>query len=216
MPMNLFKKQVSPRDAARSIKKETRRGIRSNQRDLDREVRELDREEQKIKTELKRRARTASSPNDPGLKALAKQLVQIRQNRDKLFATRSQVGAMGIHATTMGAQMSAASAMGTMTKTLQNANAQMDMKKTMQMLTMFQKENELINTKEELMDDMLADAFDTEEVEEEAQAVTNQVLAELGVELDSKMVGLDAPNANPATEGQSAALPDLQSRLNAL
>ena len=59
--------------------------------------------------------------------------------------------------------------------------------------------------------------------------VTNQVLAELGVELDSKMVGLDAPNkAPPKKEGEQEqgiseeeaalmdALPDLRARLDAL
>jgi len=174
---------------------------------------------------LKKRARRASSPSDPGLKALAKQLVQIRNQRDKLTTTRSHVGAMGFHAVTMGAQMSAASAMGTMTNTLKTANAQMNMKQTMQMLAQFQKENEMINTKEELMDDMLTDAFDTEDMEEETENITNQVLAELGVEMDGQMVGLSAPSAKPVgeealtQEEQTAlddALPDLKARLNAL
>merc|ERR1712154_210940 len=136
------------------------------------------------------------------------------------MGTRSHVGAMGFHAVTMGAQMSAASAMGTMTNTLKTANAQMDMKQTMQMLAQFQKENETINTKEELMDDMLTDAFDTEDMEEETENITNQVLAELGVEMDSKMVGLDAPTNDPqhhaVSQGSTASYSDLQARLNAL
>ena len=114
--------------------------------------------------------------------------------------------------------------MGTMTDTLKVANAQMDMKETMKIMSQFQMENEKITAKEEMMDDALADAFDTEEVEEEAEALTNQVLAELGVEMDAKMVGLDAPQARPAgeqisQEEQNAlddALPDLKARLNAL
>ena len=106
--------------------------------------------------------------------------------------------------------------MGTMTQTLQKANAQMDMQKTLKMMALFQRENEKINTKEELMDDLLTDAFDTEDMEEEAQALTGQVLAELGVEMDSKMVGLDAPQNNPEKEHQGMALPELQARLNAL
>ena len=34
------------------------------------------------------------------------------------------------------------------------------------------------------MDEVLTDAFDQDEVEEEAEQVTNQVLAELGIEMD--------------------------------
>jgi Snf7 len=191
---------------------------------LDREIRELDRQEQQIKTELKQRAKKASSQNDPALKALAKQVVQVRQQRDKLFTARSQIGAMGMHATTMASQVAAVSAMGTMTETLKTANAQMDMKETMKIMAQFQLENEKITAKEELMDDALADAFDTDEIEEEADALTNQVLAELGVEMDAKMVGLDAPHSKLAGEQLSQeeqnalddALPDLKARLNAL
>ena len=86
--------------------------------------------------------------------------------------------------------------------------------------------------KEEMLDDMLADAFDAdnEMMEEEADQVTGQVLAELGLELDGKMVDLVTPSAVPVAESSvpSAAvkegeeddilnqLPDLKSRLDAL
>ena len=197
----------------------------SGQRDLDREIRELDRQEQQVKQELKQRAKKASSQNDPTLKVLAKQLVQVRQQRDKLFTARSQVGAMGMHATTMASQVAAVSAIGTVTGSLKVANSQMDMKETMKIMNQFQMENEKMAAKEELMDDVLADAFDTDEIEEEADALTSQVLAELGVEMDAKMVGLSAPSARPAGEEalsqaeQAAlddALPDLKARLDAL
>lgn len=194
---------------------------------MDREIRELDRQEQQVKMELKQRAKKAAGMNDPTLKVLAKQLVQVRQQRDKLFTARSQVGAMGMHANTMASQVAAVSAIGTVTDTLKVANQQMDMKETMKIMTQFQMENEKIAAKEEMMDDALADAFDTDEIEEEAEALTSQVLAELGVEMDAQMVGLNAPNAKLSVGESEAltadeqaalddALPDLKARLNAL
>ena len=80
---------------------------------------------------------------------------------------------------------------------------------------------------EEIMDDILSDAFDSEGVEEEAEHITNQVLAELGIELDSQMVGLNAPHKLPplkqgqqqiSEEDQAVAdlLPDLKARLDKL
>ena len=197
----------------------------SNQRDLDREIRELDRQEQQVKNELKQRAKKASSKNDPTLKVLAKQLVQVRQQRDKMFTARSQIGAMGMHANTMASQVAAVSAIGTVTDTLKVANSAVDMKETMKIMGQFQMENEKMSAKEELMDDVLADAFDTDEIEEEADQLTSQVLAELGVEMDAQMVGLSAPSGRPAGEEalsqseQAAlddALPDLKARLDAL
>ena len=84
-------------------------------------------------------------------------------------------------------------------------------------------ENERLQVKEEMMNDALADAFDNDEMEEEADNVTNQVLAELGVELDSKFGELNAPMAKPQNEmsveeqeALDSVLPDLKARLNSL
>jgi division protein CdvB (Snf7/Vps24/ESCRT-III family) len=196
----------------------------SNQRDMDREIRELDRQEKQVTAELKQRAKLASSSNDTTLKALAKQLVQIRQQRSKLQSTKAQLGAMGMHATVTASQIAAATAIGSVTETMKVANSAMDVKQTTKIMTEFQRENERMEVKGEMMDDMLAAAFDGDEIEEEADQVTNQVLAELGVELDSQLVGLNAPSKKPAqgeltAEEQDAlddVLPDLKARLNAL
>ena len=191
---------------------------------MDREMRELDRQEKQITMELKQRAKAANSSSDPTLKTLAKQLVQVRQQRTKLHSAKAQIGAMGMHAQVTASQVAAVQAIGSVTESMKTANKQMDMKQTMKIMTDFQKENERLTVKEEMMDDVLMDAFDTEGVEEEADQVTNQVLAELGVELDQQMVGLDAPKTKlettetPVAEKDALedALPDLRARLNAL
>ena len=196
----------------------------SNQRDLEREIRELDRQEKQLTMEIKQRAKTAGGANDPALKSMAKQMVQVRQQRTKLQSAKAQLGAMGMHATVTASQVAAVSAIGSVTQSMANANKQMDMKETSKIMAQFQRETEAMNVKEEMMDDVLADAFDSEGVEEEAEQVTNQVLAELGVELDGKLVGLDAPMNKPQGEQLSAeeadalgdVLPDLKARLNAL
>jgi division protein CdvB (Snf7/Vps24/ESCRT-III family) len=191
---------------------------------MDREVRELDKTEKQVIAELKQRAKVAGNMNDPTVKTLAKQLVQIRQQRSKLQATKSQLGAMGMHATAMSSQMVAAQAIGKVTESMQVANKHMDVKKMTATMADFQRENERAKAKEEMMDDMLTDAFDTDEIEEEADQLTAQVLAELGVEMDSQMVGLAVPSGKLPDDGLTAAeqdalddvLPDLKARLNAL
>lgn len=201
--------------------------IQSSQRDIEREMRELDRQEKQITLELKQRAKAVNSSNDPTLKALAKQLVQVRQQRNKLQSTKAQIGAMGMHATVTASQIAAATAIGSVTETMKVANGAMDVKNTMKIMTEFQRENEKMNMKQEMMDDALTDAFDSEEVDEEAEQITNQVLAELGVEFDGKMVGLNAPQTKlqPVADNQLSKeeedalddiLPDLKARLNAL
>lgn len=188
-------------------------------------MRELDRQEKQITAELKQRAKTVSNGKDPALAALAKQLVQVRKQKEKLLAAKAHIGAVGMHATSMASQVAAASAIGSVTDAMTVANNAMDVKATTKILQEFQKENERLTVKQEMMDEALIDAFDNEEVEEEAEQVTNQVLAELGIEMDSQMVGLQAPMVKPQGEqpiGQEeqdaldSILPDLSARLNAL
>jgi division protein CdvB (Snf7/Vps24/ESCRT-III family) len=196
----------------------------SNQRDLEREIRDLDRQEKQTTVELKARAKVAGSMNDPAVKALAKQLVQVRQQRGKLQGAKAQLGAMGMHATVTASQMAAASAIGSVTGSMQAANKHMNIQKMTGIMADFQRENERAAVKEEMMDDILTDAFDNDEIEEEADQVTAQVLAELGVEFDSQMVGLSVPSSKPVGEELTAAeqdalndvLPDLKARLDAL
>jgi charged multivesicular body protein 2A len=191
---------------------------------LEREVRELDRQEKTLMMEIKQRAKQASGSNDSTLKTLAKQLVQVRQQRVKLHSAKAQLGAMGMHATVTASQIAAVSAIGSVTDSMKVANQQMNIKETTKIMAQFQKETESLKVKEEMMDDVLMDAFDSEGIEEEADQVTNQVLAELGIELDSQMVGLNAPMSKPqgeqlSSEEQAAlddVLPDLKARLNAL
>jgi charged multivesicular body protein 2B len=228
--MNFFAKKPTVREAAKSASKETKKEVRSNQRQIDRDIRDLDRQEKLLLQEIKSRAKSpgVNPATDKGLKSQAKQLVQIRKQKEKLYETKAQLNSVGMQATAMATQASAISAVGAVTEALGNANKIMDAKKMNKTLLEFQRENERANMKEELMNDALAEAFDESDVEEEADMVTNLVLAELGVELDSKMVGLDAPNKAPpkkVVEGEKIseedaalmdALPDLRARLDAL
>jgi len=187
-------------------------------------MRELDRQEKLVTAELKLRAKKVSNSKDPALAALAKQLVQVRKQKEKLLSAKAHIGAVGMHASSMASQVAAASAIGSVTGAMSIANNAMDIKATTKIMQEFQRENERLGVKQEMMDEALIDAFDNEEMEEEADNVTAQVLAELGVELDSQMVGLSAPskqpvNAETTTEEQEALdsiLPDLSARLNAL
>jgi hypothetical protein len=223
--MNFFAKKPTPKEAAKAAQRETRREVKRSQRDMEREIRELDRQEKQITMELKQRAKApgVNPSKDTALKALAKQLVSVRAQRTKLFSAKAHIGAVGMHATSMASQVAAASAMGSVTTAMGKANAAMNPAETAKIMAEFTRENERLVVKEEMMNDALIDAFDNDELEEEADEVTAQVLAELGVEMDSKMVGLDAPNARPQTEltneeqeALDSALPDLKARLNAL
>lgn len=225
--MNFFKPKPTPREAAKAAQKETKSTIRSNQRQIDRDIRDLERQEKQLLQEIKSRAKSpgVDPSTDKGLKSQARQLVQLRKQKEKLYETKATLNSVGMQATTMATHVSAAAAVGSVTAALSSANAVMDAKQLNATMQEFMKANETAKLKEEWMNDALAEAFDESDVEEEAEDVTNQVLAELGVEMDQKMVGLDAPSMVPIgeevkmSEEEAAlmdALPDLKARLDAL
>lgn len=226
--MPFFAKKPTPREQARDAQKETKKITRSNQRQIDRDIREITRAEQQLLQQIKLRAKTpgVNPSTDSALKAQAKQLVGMRKQKEKLYETKAQLSSVAMQSTAMASQVSAAMAFESMTEALSTTNSVMDAKKMSQTMAEFARENETAKLKEEMLDDALAEAFDESDVEEEADLVTSQVLAELGVELDGKMVGLDAPNkVLPGKEGVAIseeeealmdALPDLRARLDAL
>lgn len=178
--------------------------------------------------EIKKRAKApgVNPSKDSALKTLAKHLVQVRNQKAKMVEAKAHLSSVGMQATAMASQVAVSSAIGSVSSAMSVANSKMDSTEVMKIMHEFTKQNEIANVKEEMMDDALADAFDNEDVEEEAEEVTNQVLAELGLELDGQMVGLDAPSKVPVTEEAEATkeevdalmetLPDLRARLNAL
>lgn len=188
---------AAPRQIAREAKRETRRG----QRDIEREIAALERQEKQLVTEIKN---TAKRGNPKATRILAKQLVQLRNQRDKLIGVKASVGAVGMQASAMAANVGAMHAVASATKAIGAVNATMDAQGTMQAMQQFQRQMEIMNVKEEMLDETLSDAFDNEEVEEEADGIVEQTLAEIGVALDSTMA--DAPT-RPVASGAAAAEP---------
>lgn len=186
----------------------------------------MERQETKVIAEIKKRAKApgVNPAKDSALKTLAKHLVQVRNQKGKMYEAKAHLSSVGMQATAMASQVAVSSAIGSVSSAMGVANSKMDATEVAKIMNEFTKQNEIATVKEEMMDDALADAFDNDEVEEEAEEVTNQVLAELGLELDGQMVGLDAPSKVPLGEEANKeevdalmeTLPDLRARLNAL
>jgi ATP-dependent protease HslVU (ClpYQ) ATPase subunit len=88
--VTMFSKKPSAKEAVQESKKE----VRKSQREIDREIRHLELEEKKLLIQIKQRSRQpgVKGSDDPGLKSIAKNIVQLRQQRDKLFQAKAQLG----------------------------------------------------------------------------------------------------------------------------
>lgn len=127
----------------------------------------------------------------------AKQLVQLRKQRERLMTASSQIGAVSSQSKVLQANSTLASAMATTAKSISTMNKVMNPAGLSKTVRQFEMENTKMDMKGEMMDEALASALDNSDDEEEQDAVVAQVLDELGLETNSKLAA--APSAATGT-----------------
>ncbi|KAI1242400.1 hypothetical protein IHE44_0005940, partial [Lamprotornis superbus] len=192
---SLFKKKTVD-----DIIKEQNRELRGTQRAISRDRAALEKQEKQLELEIKKMAKTG---NKEACKVLAKQLVQLRKQKNRTYAVSSKVTSMSTQTKVMNSQMKMAGAMSATAKTMQAVNKKMDPQKTLQTMQNFQKENMKMEMTEEMINDTLDDIFDASDEEEESQDIVNQVLDEIGIEISGKMA--KAPSAARGLPSASAS-----------
>ncbi|KAL7754405.1 Charged multivesicular body protein 2b [Sorochytrium milnesiophthora] len=190
--MNIFKKET-PKEALRKQKRE----LKGVERDLERDRLQLDRQEKHIELEIKKAARAG---NDTLVKQYAKQLIQIRKQRQKSFGASAQISAIGNRAQTMHSTAAISSAMAGATKAMAKGNSQVSLEKLQKTMMNFEKQTMEMDMKEEMIGDTIDDVMGDEEDEEEGEDILNQVLDEIGVEVATQL-----PSAGRAKLSKTAA-----------
>ncbi len=137
---------------------------------------------------------------------------------------RANIQAVSLKVQTLRSQNAMAMAMKGVTRALQSMNKQMNLPQIQRIMHEFEKQSEIMDMKEEMMNDAIDDVIGDEEDEEEGDAVVTQILDELGVQLNQQLS--DLPQAvgsiNPSAQTNKAAVAvadadaDLQARLDNL
>jgi len=175
--------------------------MREQQRLVQRSIREIDRErmslqqnEKKTIIEIKKLAKQGQVP---AAKILAKDLVRTRSYITKMYTMRAQLQAVSMQLTTMKTTAAMNTAMAGATKAMMRMNKKMNLP-AMQKITMeFQKQNEIMGMKEEMINDTLDEMADEDE-DEESEEVINATLEEIGIDLGASLA--DVPAAKTATK----------------
>ncbi|KAL0963654.1 hypothetical protein UPYG_G00309150 [Umbra pygmaea] len=196
---SLFKKKTVD-----DIIKEQTKELRGTQRQITRDRAALEKQEKQMEMEIKKMAK---SGNREACKILAKQLVQLRKQKNRTYAVSSKVTSMSTQTKVMNSQMKMAGAMSATAKTMQTVNKKMDPQKTLKTMQDFQKENMKMGMTEDMINDTLDEIFEESGDEEESQDIVNQVLDEIGIEISGKMVrapavGKNLPTASPKRKSQ--------------
>ncbi|KAK1167722.1 charged multivesicular body protein 2b-like [Huso huso] len=194
---SLFKKKTVD-----DVIKEQNRELRGTQRQIARDRAALEKQEKQMELEIKKMAK---SGNKGACIILAKQLVQLRKQKNRTYAVSSKVTSMSTQTKVMSSQMKMAGAMSTTAKTMQTVNKKMDPQKTLQTMQNFQKENMKMEMTEEMLNDTLDEIFNESGDEEESQDIVNQVLDEIGIEISGKMVNAPSASKNLPSASTSKA-----------
>jgi len=166
--------------------KEYNRQIKKSVREIDRERTALERQEKKLLADIKKAAKDGQMDS---AKIMAKDLVRTRGYIKKMFKMKAHMEAVSLRLQTMSSSAQMAQCMKGVTKVMGKMNAKMSSANIQKIMMEFEKQNEMMGMKEEMMGDAMDDAFADEEDSEEEDSILGSVLAEIGVELDNKMMG---------------------------
>lgn len=211
--------------------------LRKNQRMLDKAIRELD----QIRVKLEKQEKTlvgqikqsAQKGQMGACKIQAKDLVRTRRYIEKFYSMRSQLQKISLRLQTYRTNEQMMQAMKGATVALGSMNKTMNLPALQRIAMEFERENDVMEQRQEMMDDAIDDAMDVG-AEEESEEVVEQVLEEIGVDLNSALgetpsgvqanaveekrvaQAIGGEGGMPSGGGGGGADDDLQARLDSL
>lgn len=167
-------------------------------RDLDRERSKMEQQEKKVIADIKKLAKDNQMD---AVKIMAKDLVRTRRQVRKFMLMKANIQAVSLKIQTLKSQNTMAQAMKGVSKAMSNMNRQLNLPQIQQILHEFEKQSEIMDMKEEMINDVIDDAMEDEGDEEESDAVVAQVLDELGLQLNDQLSGLPQASNSLAVSG---------------
>ena len=132
--------------------KEYQRSMKKSIREMDRERTGLERQEKKLMTDIKEAARAGRNGS---ARILARDLEHVRANLKKMYKMSSNMSAISLRLQTMSSSAQMAKCMGGVTKAMRRMNGKMNMPQMSKIMMEFEKQNEMMGMKEEMMGDAM-------------------------------------------------------------
>lgn len=188
-------------------KKTPQEVLREHQRALNRAIREMDRERQKLQNQEKKLTmeikKLAQQGQMGAAKIMAKDLVRTRNYVQKFYKMRAELQAVSMRIVTLKSTAAMGDAMRGATRAMMVMNRQMNLPQMQRILMEFERQSDIMDSKEEMMSDTMDDIMGDENEEEDTENVVNQVLEEIGVDMSQSLA--DAPMGAPGGRVKAAA-----------
>eukprot|EP01062_Namystynia_karyoxenos_P021942 TRINITY_DN18386_c0_g1_i1.p1 TRINITY_DN18386_c0_g1~~TRINITY_DN18386_c0_g1_i1.p1 ORF type:complete len:244 (+),score=136.60 TRINITY_DN18386_c0_g1_i1:88-732(+) len=205
----LFGKKKTPEEMMREYK----RSIDRTCRDLDRERMKMEGQEKKLIADMKKQAKQGQNEV---VRIQAKDLVRTRQYCRKFIKMRAQMQGVALKIQTMSSTAHMAEAMKGVTMAMRKMNQKMNLPAMQQIMMEFQRQNEMMEMKGDMMEDAIDDAMDSGDEEEETDALVKTVMDELGLEMKEQLDVKTGPIGDQQAAAASQEDDDLQARLDKL
>ncbi len=139
---------------------------------------------------------------------------------------KANIQAVALKIQTLKSNQAMTDAMKGVTKAMQTMNRQLKLPQIQKIMMEFEKQSEILDMKEEMMNDAVDDVIGEEEDEEESDVIVTQVLDELGLVLTDELTAIPGTGGVLAQKAQQPAKlavaeggeadDDLQARLDNL
>ncbi|KAJ8141234.1 hypothetical protein OXX79_008416 [Metschnikowia pulcherrima] len=215
-----FGKKLTPQERLRK----NQRALEKTQRELTRETAKLQQQEKKLMSEIKKSAKQGQIAS---AKIQAKDLIRTKNYIVKFNQMKAQLQAISLRIQSVRSNTQMATSMRDATRLLSGMNRSMNLPQLSRIAQEFAKENDMMDQKQEFMDDAIDDAMEMDEdglgEDEQADEILTKVLDEIGVDLNTSLK--DTPNQinvesnAPDRVAQAVGAPDeddLQARLDSL
>ncbi|CCW71057.1 unnamed protein product [Phytomonas sp. Hart1] len=193
--------------------------LRKYKRTLDRTSRDLERERSKLIAQEKRliidMKKMAKQSEMDALTIMARDLVRTRKYNQKIYRMRTQLQGITLKIQTMSSTTQMATAMKGVSKAMKSINKNLNIPEMQRIMREFEKENDLLDMKDEMVTDVIDNVMDEEDVEEETEQEIQKVIDEVGIDLRNMGVKKGDLQAKP-TEEEIEEDKELDARLAAL
>jgi charged multivesicular body protein 2A len=217
-----FGKKLTPQERLRK----NQRALEKTQRELTREVGKLQQQEKKLISEIKKSAKAGQTSS---ARIQAKDLVRTKGYITKFNAMKTQLQAISLRIQSVRSNQQMAMSMADATRLLSGMNRSMNLPQLSRIAQEFAKENDMMDQKQEFMDDAIDDAMAMDEDElgedEQVDEILSRVLDEIGIDMNTNLKDTPntivhndvVPNGRVAEAiGGSNDEDDLQARLDSL
>ncbi|KAI1718706.1 snf7 domain-containing protein [Ditylenchus destructor] len=174
----IFGNKPTEREQARADEKQ----LRTANRGLSTDLRQLELKEKQLEAEIKKLAKAG---HKDACKVLAKQLVQIRQQKTKNINTSATISSVSSKNRQMRSMNNMSKAMGSAAQTMHAVDKQMPIAQFAKDMRDFTQTQDKMDLREEVINDTLDSMLEVDEGEEER--VINQVLDEIGIETNKQL-----------------------------